>query len=201
MRARSWLPAVNDAIEARNHLVEEYLNVEIVEQRLHETSRPGGTMLTTVRNEIIAGGSQNYQVIIPACTTAARLRPRGAVQPLYRFHAQRAGGDWWDHTFNGDVSFGDKLYFTNGDMGFQSKSSTAIVVFNRDLQTEYSLEDPYTLVREGTDIDKAIEMAKTISQDLNQDGKITYEDMVGWEGQLDDCWNMFYSSGSRHRGV
>ena len=190
---------VNDAIEARNHLVEEYLNVEIVEQRLHETSRPGGTMLTTVRNEIIAGGSQNYQVINPCLYDCGTLAAEGALYNLYTVSTLNGlEADWWDHTFNGDVSFGDKLYFTNGDMGFQSKSSTAIVVFNRDLQTEYSLEDPYTLVREGTwTIDKAIEMAKTISQDLNQDGKITYEDMVGWEGQLDDCWNMFYSSGSR----
>ena len=190
---------VNDAIEARNHLVEEYLNVEIVEQRLHETSRPGGAMLTTVRNEIIAGGSQNYQVINPCLYDCGTLAAEGALYNLYTVSTlNELEAEWWDHTFNGDVAFGDKLYFTNGDMGFQSKASTAIVVFNRDLQTEYNLEDPYTLVREGAwTIDKAIEMSKTISQDLNQDGKITYEDMVGWEGQLDDCWNMFYSSGSR----
>ena len=154
---------VNDAIEARNHLVEEYLNVEIVEQRLHETSRPGGTMLTTVRNEIIAGGSQNYQVINPCLYDCGTLAAEGALYNLYTVSTLNGlEADWWDHTFNGDVSFGDKLYFTNGDMGFQSKSSTAIVVFNRDLQTEYSLEDPYTLVREGTwTIDKAIESGAT----------------------------------------
>ena len=71
-------------------------------------------------------------------------------------------------------------------------------MYSKDVLNEYGLEDPYPLVHEGTwTVDRAIEMAKTISQDLNQDGKITYEDMVGWEGQLDDCWNMFYSSGSR----
>ena len=190
---------INDAIEARNHLVEEYLNVQIVEQRLHETSRPGGAMLQTVRTEIIVGGSTTYQLINPCLYDCGTLAAEGSLYNLYSNSTLNGlEAEWWDHTFNGDVSFGDKLYFTNGDMGFQSKSSTAIVVFNRDLQTEYGLEDPYALVREGTwTIDKAIEMAKNISEDLNGDGQITYEDKVGWEGQADDCWNMFYSSGSR----
>ena len=48
---------LNEAIGERNARVEEYLNVQIEERLIQEDSRPGGTMLTTVRNEIIAGGS------------------------------------------------------------------------------------------------------------------------------------------------
>lgn len=190
---------VNDAIEARNHLVEEYLNVEIVEQRLHETSRPGGAMLTTVRNEIIAGGSQNYQVINPCLYDCGTLAAEGALYNLYTVSTLNGlEAEWWDHTFNGDVAFGDKLYFVNGDMSFKAKNATACIVYSKDVLNEYGLEDPYPLVHEGTwTVDRAIEMTKAISQDLNDDGKITYEDKVGWAGQDGDTWNLFYGSGSR----
>ena len=131
---------INDAIEARNHLVEEYLNVQIVEQRLHETSRPGGAMLQTVRTEIIAGGSTTYQLINPCLYDCGTLAAEGSLYNLYSISTLNGlEAEWWDHTFNGDVSFGDKLYFTNGDMGFQSKSSTAIVVLILDLQNQYGL--------------------------------------------------------------
>lgn len=82
-------------------------------------------MLQTVRTEIIAGGSTTYQLINPCLYDCGTLAAEGSLYNLYSISTLNGlEAEWWDHTFNGDVSFGDKLYFTNGDMGFQSKSST-----------------------------------------------------------------------------
>ena len=64
---------LNEAIGERNARVEEYLNVQIEERLIQEDSRPGGTMLTTVRNEIIAGGSTDYHVVTPCLYDCATL--------------------------------------------------------------------------------------------------------------------------------
>ena len=189
---------LNEAIGERNARVEEYLNVQIEERLIQEDSRPGGTMLTTVRNEIIAGGSTDYHVVTPCLYDCATLAAENSFVNLLSIPTLDMSNPWWDQSFNGDVSLAGKLYFTNGDIGFNSKLATAVVVFNKELHEEYEFENLYDLVRNGEwTMDKALEMTKEISQDLNQDGEITYEDKVGWEGQLDDTWNIFYGSGSR----
>ena len=189
---------LNEAIGERNARVEEYLNVKIEERLIQEDSRPGGTMLTTVRNEIIAGGSTDYHVVTPCLYDCATLAAENSFVNLLSIPTLDMSNPWWDQSFNGDVSLAGKLYFTNGDIGFNSKLATAVVVFNKELHEEYEFENLYDLVRNGEwTMDKALEMTKEISQDLNQDGEITYEDKVGWEGQLDDTWNIFYGSGSR----
>ena len=191
---------VNDAIAERNNLVEDYLNVKIVEKFVYnDVKRPGGTMQQAVRTEILAGGSQEYQVINPCLYDCGVLAVEGALYNLYDVSTLNGlEAEWWDHSFNADVSFGDKLYFVNGDMSFKAKNATACIVYSKDVLNEYGLEDPYPLVHEGTwTVDRAIEMTKAISQDLNDDGKITYEDKVGWAGQDGDTWNLFYGSGSR----
>jgi len=104
------------------------------------------------------------------------LAAEGALYNLYDVSTLNGlEAEWWDHSFNADVSFGDKLYFVNGDMSFKAKNATACIVYSKDVLNEYGLEDPYPLVHEGTwTVDRAIEMTKAISQDLNDDGKITF---------------------------
>ena len=96
---------VNDAIAERNNLVEDYLNVKIVEKFVYnDVKRPGGTMQQAVRTEILAGGSQEYQVINPCLYDCGVLAVEGALYNLYDVSTLNGlEAEWWDHSFNADV--------------------------------------------------------------------------------------------------
>lgn len=189
---------VNDSISTRNDEVEELLNIEIKEQYVFDARRKNAEFAKTIRNDIAAGTGE-YQVVVPCIYDGATLAAEGL---LYDLNSDIPSLDmnqpWWDQTFNDELTINDKLYFTVGDIGIINKEATAVLFYNKDLVTEYALPNPYELVRNNEwTLDTVIEMAKTISNDDNQDGKIDYNDSMGWSGQLDDMWSLFYGSGEK----
>jgi len=57
---------------------------------------------------------------------------------------------------------------------------TAAVFFNKDMLNDYGLENPYTLVNNGTwTWDKLYSMSKNVSKDIDGDGQMTDKDVYG----------------------
>ena len=189
---------VNDAISTRNHSVEELLNIEIKEQYVFDTKRKNGEFANKIRLDISAG-SGDYHVLTPCIYDGAMLAAEGLLFDLNSdIRYLDMSQPWWDQTFNEELTINDKLYFTVGDIGTTNKSATAALFYNKNLVEKLALENPYDLVREHKwTIDKVTQMAKSISSDDNQDGKIDYNDSMGWSGQLDDMWALFYGSGEK----
>jgi ABC-type glycerol-3-phosphate transport system substrate-binding protein len=189
---------VNEAIKERNRLVEELLNIEIKENYILDPRRKNSEFANMVRTGVEAGFS-DYQVVVPCIYDGATLAAGGYLYDLNNdIPHLNMSQPWWDQTFNEELTINNKLYFTVGDIGVINKSSTSALMFNKQLIEQYDLENPYDLVRENKwTMDKAFSMAKTISIDENQDGKITYVDSMGWSGQLDDMWSLFYASGEK----
>ena len=188
---------VNDAIAERNRLVAERLNVEIKEQYVVDTGRKNSEFANTVRTDVSAGAYE-YQVIVPCIYDGATLAASGYLYDLLGIPYLNMSQPWWDQTFNEELTINNKLYFTVGDLGTINKSATAAMMFNKNLIEQYDLDNPYELVKEKKwTMDRAFEMAKSISSDDNNDGKIDYNDSMGWSGQLDDMWGLFYASGEK----
>jgi len=190
---------VNDAIKTRNNAVEQLLNIKIEEQYIFDTAgRNNGLFYNKIRTDIQAG-SGDYYVVAPCIYDGATLAAGGSLYDLLSdipyLNMEQL---WWDQTFNEELTINNSLYFTVGDLGYVNKSATAVLIFNKALIAKYNLENPYELVdnMEWT-MDKVFGMAKTISNDDNQDGKIDYKDSMGWSGQLDDMWSLFYGSGEK----
>lgn len=197
------LSTLNDAIGDRTDLVEEKLDVAIEEEFVYDTGgRPGGAMAQRIRQDGMAFTS-DYQIVVPCLYDGAMLSQENALLDLNSLTGLQIKAPWWDQAFNEEMTIDGKLYFTIGDIGIGNKSSTAALTFNKDLYERYKLSEkydgtPYDYVRNGTwTIDIAVQMAKEFSDDLNGDGAIDYRDLVGWEGQLDDMWSLFYGAGSR----
>ncbi len=189
---------VNEAIRERNRLVEEALNIEIKEIFLLDYGRRNNLFINNIRSGVQAGIAE-YDVIMPCLYDAATL---AADNYLYDLNSEVPYLDttqpWWEQSFNQELTINNKLYFTVGDIGIVNKSASAVIMFNKNIVENNSLESPYDLVKNNKwTMDKAFSMAKTISIDQNEDGKITYHDSMGWSGQLDDMWHLFYSSGEK----
>ncbi len=189
---------VNEAVQERNRLVEELLNIEIKEMYVFDPRRKNGEFANTVRQAVAAGFAE-FDVVVPCIYDGATLAAGGF---LYDLNGDIPYLDmtqpWWEQTFNEELTVNDKLYFTIGDIGLINKATSAALMFNKRLLQEYGLKNPYDLVRDMKwTMDEAFTMVKSISVDEDQDGKITWRDSMGWSGQLDDMWALFYASGEK----
>ena len=193
---------INKAQGDRVDVVESALEVTVKELFVYEKKRPNGDMATRIRSDNLAFTAE-YQIVIPCLYDAATLAQEGQFIDLNSISGLDLKAPWWDSVFNEENTIGGQLYFTIGDIGNTNKSSTAALTFNKTLYLKNHLDEkyggtPYDLVRSGDwTLDTAIQMAKEFSEDKNNDGAITYEDIYGWGGQLDDMWSLFYGSGSK----
>lgn len=193
---------INSAYKTRNELVEEQLDIIIEEEYVFDGQRKNAEMCNRIRTDNLAY-SGDYHVVVPCLYDGATLAQEGHLINLYDLPGIQMDAPWWEQFFNKEMTIAGQLYFTIGDIGTINKSSTAALTFNKTLYLENNLDSkygglPYDLVRDGKwTLDVALEMTKEFSDDVNSDGTIDYEDLVGWSGQLDDMWSLFYGSGSK----
>ncbi len=197
--SKSWLTeSVNEAIAERNRQTEARLNI-VIKERVVESGRVGGQMLTYIRNEI-AGSGYTFDVCAPSIYDCGTLAAEGNFWNLRDIPSINTENPWWDQSFNESMTINDCLYFTLGDIGLTNKNATPVVYFNKNLAGNLgiSASDLYGLVRENKwTFDKAYQYAKLLSIDEDNNSKIDYKDSVGWAGQADDSWNFFFASGEK----
>ena len=193
---------VNKAYKDRNELVEEQLGITIAEEFVHDPGRKNSKMVQRITQDNLVYMA-TYQVVVPCLYDGANLAKNGALLNLYDLPDIQMDAPWWDQVFQEEVTIAGQLYFTIGDIGTINKSAAAALTFNKSMYEENGLTEKYggsiyDLVREGKwTIDVALEMTREFGEDLNDDGTIDYHDLVGWSGQLDDMWSLFYGSGSK----
>lgn len=96
---------------------------------------------------------------------------------------------WWDQQIRNELSVEGKSFFATGDISIMDNEATWCILFNKKMIEDYDLDDPYTLVREGVwTIDKMYEMAKSVSKDLDGDGKMGKADQFGF---LTEIYNVY----------
>ena len=180
---------MNESVERRNRLIEEQLGIKISEIRT-----------TTMTNDItnaINTGSQEFQVVCPWMTDAGPLVASGCFYDLYDFDdIIRFDQPYWDNNANESLSINNKLYFTTGDFSLLSMDVTHCILFNRDIISEYGLEDPYELVAEGKwTLDKMMELATAFTSDTDGEAGYSYKDNIGLHVNTNYCNSFFIGSG------
>lgn len=193
---------INKAYKDRNQKVEEQLDIVIEELYVHDPSRTNGKMVQRIREDNYAFMA-DYHVVVPCLYDGATLAEGGALVNLYDLPGIQMDAPWWDQVFQDEMTIAGKLYFTIGDIGTVNKSATAALTFNKSMYEARGMNityggSIYDLVRNGDwTIDMALEMTKSVGENLNEDNIIDYNDLVGWSGQLDDMWSLYYGSGSK----
>ncbi len=194
---------VNDALRERANMLYEQYGLVLEEKYIYDKSRHHGDTINYMRDDLVTG-AKSYHVAAPCLYDCAALAAEGILVDLLSGEIPYLdmSQPWWDQSFNSEMTLNGALYFTIGDIGITNKDATSCIAFNKNLIVEYGLDSPYDLVdnNEWT-IDKVIEMSKTIKNDLNQDGKIDYQDQFGYGGQYDDMWFLFYASGERTASI
>ena len=196
----SFPDAINNALLERQNLLRARLGVELKEIYHCDISRRWNTSLAKVRSAI-ESGSDEFQAVNIALYDCGTLSLEGGLYDLYDVPGLEPANPWWDQTFNDSVEMFGKLYFTNGDIAFRTKNAVTCIIYNRSLCERLGTEDPVQLaINYQWTIDKCIEISRSLSEDINEDG-MDYLDRIGWAGQYDDMALMLYGSGIRILGT
>ena len=165
----------NDTVFNRNSFIEEKYGVKI-------EARYGAdwdSMYGDLKKDIGAGDAtcdiyfSHIRAGVTGALTDGLFRTWNDV-PHVRFDKP-----WWNKSIIETLSIGGKIFFTYGSA---SVHDVHVLTFNKNMLQNHNMEDPYELVRSGKwTIDKLGEMAKSVTRDLDSDGRYTVDDQYGLE--------------------
>ena len=165
---------LNDAIFDRNLKISQRFNVEFSEETGTDTNAP--------RNAVLAG-EDAYDIVNARCTAALTLAEEHLTISVDLLPYIDLDKNYWNTAMTTELAVGDKVYLPVGDMNLTFMDYACIMLFNKKLHTDFQLDDPYALVRDGNwTFDKYLNMALAVTDDLNGDGAMTDADRYGTLG-------------------
>jgi len=168
---------IDEAVVLRNSMTSEKLDIKIVsiEKGCFEFNRD-------ISISVMAGDNA-YDAVCGTVRTVFDCAVEGLLTPLTNIETLDLSHEWWDQKVKEQYSYGennDIVYFINGDINYLDNYGSMLLLFNKDMLSDYNLESPYDLVRNYTwTFDKMMQMSSNIYQDLDNDGVQTIDDQYG----------------------
>jgi len=175
----------NDAVYRRNITIEDKYNIRIVNRMVASDA-----MLSEARKSI-SSGSDDYDILKGGLSGfATNLSMEGLLLDLKTVPYLDLPKPWYDQKANEQLTVAKKLYVTISEISTIDKDATWAYLFNKKLFADFSLENPYQLVRDGNwTIDRMLELCKDVSRDLDGDGVMGRGDLYGYAGET---WNLYF---------
>ncbi|MGM9625537.1 MAG: hypothetical protein ACI3XM_07485 [Eubacteriales bacterium] len=172
---------VHDAIYESMRSVEERLNVDIVVYL-----RPGH--LTNARNDYmnhisnaVQAGDKTYDWVDLMIGNTPLRAQEGIFLNLLDNPMLDLSQPWYIPNLTETVSILDQVYFVSGDASLGYLKCAFCMYFNQTLAENYDIGDLYQVVEDGKwTLDKLMEVAVTASQDIDNNGKYTLDDKLGF---------------------
>lgn len=165
--------ALNDAVYNRNRKIEDALNCKIVEKNI-TNSNGTLTLLTDEAKNTVVAGSDDYETMQLPVNQDISVVTGGYLMDMKSVDGLHLDETWWDQDVIQSTTLNGKLYFATGAANMMAFDSLWCLFFNEDMMTDYSLEKPYDLVREGKwTLDKLEEYCSAVAN-LNGDEKFTW---------------------------
>ena len=178
---------LNDAIYARNMLIEEKYGVTIKTVNLDPFDGFGPS--SDSYRKAARSGADEYDAFFG-------IQQYSLVDSMNSLNVEyneslpyiNLSKPWWDSGIL-EVCYGNKVYFAAGDITHSTLGYTTLLIFNKNLFNESGLEYPYQSVKDGTwTYDKFVGMIKDLSRDLDGDGKMNYKKdlftVAGWQYEV-----------------
>ena len=183
--------AMNDAIYNRNDYINTTYNIKIAQEFMGDN----GACATYVNKMVTAG--ENMDAVICNGNDTTAIAGKGQVMDLLEVPYLNLEQKWWDQNSIHDLSLCGKIFFAAGELTESDNNAVNVIAFVKDNITDYHLEDPYELVREGKfTIDKFTELSEAVLTDKNGDGKYNEDDVIGYLYFSDSGQTMFNALGN-----
>lgn len=191
--------SVNDAKYNTNQAVQEMLNVVITVDNQSQNGGSGGTGVGyKLFDNMIMAGTNDYEFGSIGCYDVCTLSYNGRLLDLNATPNIDLSKSWWDPKANEQLAIRDMMFFSTGDISILDNDCTYCILFNKQVVTDYGLDDPYELVANNEwTYDKMYAMADVVDGDTNGDGKQDKDDSYGFIIWQDSVIGMLHSSGGR----
>ncbi len=168
---------VNDAIYDRDLAIKNRFNCEF-------TLTPGNGWAADINMLInsVNAGSKDYDLsfLLPFASNGSVITNNVLYNMLYVDHINFEK-PWWHTDMNNQYTIGGYLPFVSSDYLISSYQYANALIFNKDIHTNYKMENLYDHVKAGTwTFDKFKEMIEIPTQDVNGDGTWTSDDSYGF---------------------
>ena len=177
---------INDATYRRNMIISEKYGVEF---EMITTTNEKNTL-----NNAVKAGDDIYDAAMIFNNNAPGVMSAGLLLDTSKLTYIDWDKPWWDSAIKA-ISVVGKNFFLAGDIMILDKEAINVLFFNKKLMAESSMELPYQAVSDGKwTLEKLNSYIKDFTKDLNGDGKIDKNDMLGLY-IMSDTFHAFYVSG------
>lgn len=168
---------LNDSIFQRNRAVEEMLNAKLTCYGVDVSSR---NIAEELKKLIMAGEDIVDFAFVTGSGLPTMMGAEGLVIDIASISTIDLSHSWWDQKCVENMRILDRNYAVTGDISLYAQFSPIVYFLNKALMTDFSLENPYDLVREGGwTFAKSMEMGKAVAHDVNGDNVRGIEDIYG----------------------
>lgn len=172
-------PILQLAKERQTHIESTY-NIKLKTHNI-----PSHTDAVSQYQSSILADDGTYDAAITTCTNFTSLLSGNYLTDLQDIPNLNASKPYWNKNFYEAMSVLGRHYALDGDISKRRLECVWIMVFNKALLSSKGLESPFDLVKSGDwTYGKMHDMAKTIADDLNGDGKMNI---------ADDLWGINYT--------
>ena len=189
---------IDDAVYARMDYIESTYNIDLQLTWCGDsgTSQTGNDMYKNLTKLMMAGDT-GIDAINTSPYCQAGLAATGYLLDLNSINHINLDQPWWNQNAKDSLSFYDCVYFCSGDITTGDDRCISVLFYNKDVISQFDLDDPYTEVRNGTwTIDKMIANCKTVAGDIDGNGKQDEYDRWGFTFWQDAIFSMMLGTGA-----
>ncbi len=169
--------AVNDAIFTRNTMLMETYNFTIAV----DVSTTDYTQHSNIINKMVVSGDDAYELVYGHVVGTCNNALNGNYYDWYSLPYIQTNMPWWPQQSVEDMTVYGKMFTICTSINYSQLASAKVVIFNKDLLTDYNKEYPYDWVREGTwTLDRLISETADVYTDTNGDGIEDSGDIHGY---------------------
>lgn len=179
---------INDAVYRRNRIVEEQFNVSIANEDV--TDSLGKLQKAVSSNDPI------YDVVQMRFNTVSTPMTNGYLLETKHLPYINLEKKYWNLEATKAMTLAGHMFLLNGDIMLLDKDSSGVLIFNKQMQQDFSVPNVYDMVKNYTwTLDSFYETIKGVTGDVDGDSQLTYKDRWGFIGYRDTLPSMLVSAG------
>ena len=123
---------------------------------------------------MVTASTYDYDIVFANTLYAAQLLSKNLLSDLSDISTIHLENSWWDQNAVNDMSIGDRVFWTCGDINTYDNLGTWCVLFNKNLKTNLGIEeDFYQMAKDGTwTWDNFMEICKGVTTEITGDNTI-----------------------------
>ncbi|MBQ8510681.1 MAG: hypothetical protein IJ493_12310 [Clostridia bacterium] len=189
---------LNDAVWRRTSYIEDTYNVKIEQLYGGNTSTAlTGSEMSRFVNSSIMSGDNAFDAILSSAYDTIGYAVNDYLLDLNELEYLDLTKPWWDQNAAADLAFGDRIYFTVGELTYVDNLAAQCMIFSKNVADTLKIADPYQTVRDGDwTLDTLIANSKLAFRDINGDNEMDESDCFGFTYWQDTCFSFVISTGN-----